>query len=310
MTIRNIQIFLTVCREGCSITDAAKKLYISQPSVSAAIRTLENELGTPLFERLSKRLYLTESGKTFLTYAQRILLLYDELNSSFAEGNENEPLRIGASITIGSTILPDLAKRFSKAYPDSRLKVQIRRSRVLQEMIKANELDMALVETPIEDPLLPVEKFFESSLEVIAPADYPEASLSLEKLTSLPLILREKGSGTRDLFDRVLASRSVAAEPVWETESPEAVLEAASCGIGLGVLPRERITEAVQKNRVRIVPVEGLSFPLSFYLVIHRDKILTERMWAFRKLVLRYRTGDGGEESRKVSGASQPGTAH
>ena len=216
MTIRNIQIFLTVCREGCSITDAAKKLYISQPSVSAAIRTLENELGTPLFERLSKRLYLTESGKTFLTYAQRILLLYDELNSSFAEGNENEPLRIGASITIGSTILPDLAKRFSKAYPDSRLKVQIRRSRVLQEMIKANELDMALVETPIEDPLLPVEKFFESSLEVIAPADYPEASLSLEKLTSLPLILREKGSGTRDLFDRVLASRSVAAEPVWE----------------------------------------------------------------------------------------------
>ena len=154
MTIRNIQIFLTVCREGCSITDAAKKLYISQPSVSAAIRTLENELGTPLFERLSKRLYLTESGKTFLTYAQRILLLYDELNSSFAEGNENEPLRIGASITIGSTILPDLAKRFSKAYPDSRLKVQIRRSRVLQEMIKANELDMALVETPIEEALL------------------------------------------------------------------------------------------------------------------------------------------------------------
>ncbi len=108
----------------------------------------------------------------------------------------------------------------------------------------------------------------------------------------------------------MLASRSVAAEPVWETESPEAVLEAASCGIGLGVLPRERITEAVQKNRVRIVPVEGLPFPLSFYLVIHRDKILTERMWAFRKLVLRYRTGDGGEESRKVSGASQPGTAH
>lgn len=282
MTLRNLRIFVTVCSEGNSVTKAAKKLYISQPSVTGSIQALEEEIGVPLFERLSKRLYLTEQGKVFLSYAQRILVLYDEMNNAVAGGKEEVPIRVGASLTIGSTLLPSLSEQFLKKVPNVHLTVQIRRSRILQEMLKAGDLDFALVEMPAKDPLLKAEKFMTSAIEIIAPCSFAKDVISLDEFISSPLILREKGSGTRDYFDSVLASRGVAAAPIWESESPEAILEAVSDGMGLGVLPEGRIQLAVKTGRVKVLQIKGISSPLEYSFVTHRDKLLTAPMQQFK----------------------------
>lgn len=288
MTLRNLRIFVTVCSEGNSVTRAARKLFISQPSVTGSIQALEEEVGVPLFERLSKRLYLTEQGKVFLSYAQRILVLYDEMNSAVAGEKEEVPIRVGASLTIGSTLLPSLAEQFLKKVPNAHLTVQIRRSRMLQEMLKSGDLDFALVEMPSRDPLLVAEKFLTSAIDVIAPCSFEKDRITLEELVTSPLILREKGSGTRDYFDSVLASRGFTAKPVWESESPEAILEAVSDGIGLGVLPEGRIQLAVKTGRVKVLQIKEVSFPLEYSFVTHRDKILTTAMQQFRSILFNH----------------------
>lgn len=284
MTLRNMRIFITVCENGNSITAAARALYLSQPSVTAAVQSLEEEIGTPLFERLSRHLYLTERGKTFLSYAQRILSLYSEMQETLTKEQEL-PLRVGASLTIGSTILPKICSAYLAKNPARKLTVQVRRSRILQEMLHKNELDLALLELPTDDPLLLVQPFERSALEVIAPPSFLREEITGEELLASPLILREKGSGTRDYFDRVLGAAGLAAEPAWESESPEAILEMVSGGMGLGVLPRGRILHDVEAGRVKRLRLRDLSFPLEFSLVFHRDKIVTDRIRDFADLV-------------------------
>ena len=272
MTLRNMRIFMTVCENGNSITAAAKALYLSQPSVTAAVQSLETEIGAPLFERLSRRLYLTERGKTFLSYAQRILSLYGEMQKTLT-GEQEFPLRVGASLTIGSTILPGICSAYLAENPARKLTVQVRRSRTLQEMLHTNELD----------------------LEVIAPLSFSKDAITKEELLSSPLILREKGSGTRDYFDRVLEAAGLSAVPVWESESPEAILEMVSDGMGLGVLPRGRILHDLEAGRVKRLRLQDLSFPLEFTLVLHRDKIITDRIREFADMLTGRSWTEGGE---------------
>ncbi|MDD6691689.1 MAG: LysR family transcriptional regulator [Lachnospiraceae bacterium] len=294
MTLRNMRIFMTVCENGNSITAAANALYLSQPSVTAAVQSLETEIGAPLFERLSRRLYLTERGKTFLSYAQRILSLYGEMQKTLT-GEQELPLRVGASLTIGSTILPGICSAYLAENPARKLTVQVRRSRILQEMLHTNELDLALLELPIDDPLLLERPFGESALEVIAPLSFSKDAITKEELLSSPLILREKGSGTRDYFDRVLEAAGLSAVPVWESESPEAILEMVSDGMGLGVLPRGRILHDLEAGRVKRLRLQDLSFPLEFTLVLHRDKIITDRIREFADMLTGRSWTEGGE---------------
>ena len=131
MTLRHLKIFVAVCEEE-SITAAARKLYIAQPSVSFAIGELEEHYGVKLFDRISRRLYITEPGKQLLSRAREILAIFSEMEQGIRDWDSIGTLRIGTSITAGTCFLPEVAKKFYALRPQIQLQVSIENSRTLE----------------------------------------------------------------------------------------------------------------------------------------------------------------------------------
>lgn len=287
MTIRSLEIFLAVTQNGNNITKAAKKLYISQPSVTAAIKDLEQEYGAHLFERLSHRLYLTEAGEEFYKYALRITSLVTDLDKAMKSLHETPSLRIGASMTIGSYLLPDFIKTFKTQYPAAKTKVLVAPSRLLEQKILTNELDFALTETPTHVENLSVTRFRTDPLEIAAPAGSRWKSgetLTVKEFLAQPLLLREVGSGARDHFDRLLADAGLKAAPIWEAQSDIALINAVASGVGITVLPRLALESPAVRGEIVRLKLKGFNFGQQFFTVQHKDKVLTEGMRNFMAL--------------------------
>ncbi|QXE21015.1 LysR family transcriptional regulator [Clostridium sp. 001] len=145
MTIRHLKIFITVCEEG-NMTSAANKLFMTQPSISQAIKELENYYEVTLFERLSRKLYITSSGKKLYQYAKHIIKLFDEAGNDLRQNSLQKKLIIGANYTVGVVLIHKYIKKFNKLYPNSEIMVNVNKSSILTEMLRKNELDLALIE--------------------------------------------------------------------------------------------------------------------------------------------------------------------
>ncbi len=284
MSIRHLRIFLTVCECNNSITRAAKKLYMTQPSVSVAIQELEKYYGIILFDRISRRLYLTEAGRQFLEYAQRIFALLDDMEKGIRNWDTIGVLRTGASITIGSQFMPSYVEAFSGMYPDAEVQVFIGTSHQLEQKILNNELDFALVERPVRESSLIEEPYMEDSLAVIAPARqpyYPGRILKKEELSGQKFLLREHGSGTREVFEEVMAKEEISIKPIWEAMSTTALVNAVIHGLGIAVVPRRMVSGPLEKKLVYPLEIEGIEFKRCFYIVHHKDKLLTRTFQEF-----------------------------
>ena len=288
MTLRHMKIFLTVCEQDNSVTRAAKVLYMTQPSVSLAIREIEKHYGVTLFDRIARRLYLTQAGREYREYAMRATAMMEDMEKRFANWDARGSLRIGASMTIGACMMPSFTREFRRLSPGCDVRVTVRKSRDLEEKLKTNELDLALVETQVHEDVLHAEEYRKDELRVIVPRIPPYRdgmTFTLEELCGRDLILREKGSGTREIFDRILAENGYAAEPVWETMSTTALISAVSGGIGISVLPGQMALQAAAKKEVWLARVEGIRFTQHYYLVWHRDKYRNPAMEEFIRMV-------------------------
>ena len=151
MTIRHLKIFIEVAETG-KMSAAAKNCYLSQPTVSQAIRELEEHYGVLLFERLSKRLYITESGKKLLTYARQTVRSFELLDEAMREDRMVDRLRIGATITVGNCLLSEMISHLRKEKPELELYAQVGNTRKIQENLLNSSLDIALVEGIITHP--------------------------------------------------------------------------------------------------------------------------------------------------------------
>lgn len=143
MTLRHIKIFVAVCETG-SATAAGEKLFIAQPSISLAISELEDYYGVKLFDRLSKRLYITEAGKHFLEYASHIVKIFEEMETEIRNFDTQGIIRIGASITIGNYLLPKYVEKFKRLHPNMEVQAIIANSDTIEENLMKNNIDLAL----------------------------------------------------------------------------------------------------------------------------------------------------------------------
>ena len=275
MTLRHIRIFEAVCQTDCNLTRAAGQLHMTQPAVSLAISELENYYGVRLFDRINRRLYISEAGKQFRGYAQGILMSFDDMEKRIRNWDAFGRIRVGASISIGSVLMPAFAKTFSKERPETDLQVRIDRSDRLQEALIAGELDMALIEGIVHDGNLRAEEFMEDSLAVIASPELslPEGVIPVDLFLQQRFLLREMGSGTREIFAGVLTSAGYAVpEPAWESLSTAALIHAAEAGLGVAVVPFRMVSE---NTALRFLTVEGLTFLRKYQIVYHKNKFLT-----------------------------------
>lgn len=292
MTIRHIRIFLKVCSCQCNLTRTAKELYMSQPAVTLAVKEMEQYYGIQLFDRLGKRLYLTEAGQQFRSYAMRIESLFDDMEKQMKNWDALGVLRVGSSITIGTQFMPDYAALFSRMYPQVDVLVRIGTSEMIEQLLMENKLDLALVETPVHQEHLVSEAYMEDRLAVISPAQkhYKEnRNLSREDFVRQRLLLREPGSGTREVFNQVMERNGLCVEPVWESMSTTALVNAVIHGLGIAVVPRRMAAGVLEMGQVYELKVDGIEFRRSFYMVYHRDKLLTKTMEAFINMCRDYR---------------------
>ena len=278
MTIRHMIIFRTICENGFNSTKAAEVLHMTQPAVSLAIKELEQYYGVHLFDRIGRRLQITDAGKHFLQYAIHISDLFSDMETGLRDWDSKGILRIGASITIGSQFLPRYVKAFTEICPGLDVRVTVDQSERLEQKIMANELDCALIEGIAHDPNIVSEAYMEDHLSVICSRDkgWKQGQVvSIEDFQRQRFLLREIGSGTREVFDRVVEQAGIHITPVWEAMSTTALVNAVINGLGIAVLPHRMILPALRQGLVCTVKVEGLSFSRNFHIIYHKDKFLT-----------------------------------
>ncbi len=278
MTLRHMIIFRTVAEKGCNTTKAAETLHMTQPAVSLAIKELEQYYDVHLFDRFGRRLQITDAGRHFLQYAIHISDLFKDMEEVLHDEGLGGTLRIGAGITIGSQFLPGYIQAFSSICPGIEAKVYVEQSEKLEQRILANELDCALVEGIPSDSKIISEAYMQDYLVVAASskAGFKQGQIiSKEEFKKQRFLLREPGSGTRDIFDQVMATADIHISPCWEAESTSALINAVIAGLGIAILPHRMVAPSLKKGLITTVSVDGLSFERNYYIIYHKDKFLT-----------------------------------
>ncbi len=291
MTLRHIRIFEEVCRSDCNMTRAAERMHMSQPAVSLAIAELEEYYGVKLFDRIARRLHLSEAGKQFRRYAQGILVTFDDMEKSIRNWDALGKIRVGASVSIGAALMPHFAKAFAQECPETELTVRIDRSDRLQEALINGELDVALIEGNVHHESLQAQDFMEDSLAAIASPDLPlpPDPVPVELFLEQHLLLRENGSGTREIFQNAITNAGYAPPaPAWESLSTAALVHAAEVGLGVAVVPKRMLP---QPNTLRVLTIDGISFSRKYQIVVHKNKLLTTAGERFLDICRREGTG-------------------
>lgn len=210
INFRHLEIFVVVV-ELKSMSRSAKKIHMSQPAVSQTIIELEKQLNTKLFERLNRKLILTFTGEVFYTYAKKILGLVNEAESSIKDiANVNTgKIKIGASSTYGIYLLPRIIAEFQKKYKNVELVFTIDNTHIIEDLIIHHKIDIGIVEGLNYSADLISKKLFDDELSFICSIDHDWAKegrleVNPAELDSQTFVLREKGSGTRQVIDEVI----------------------------------------------------------------------------------------------------------
>ncbi len=283
MKFRLLTIFLRVC-EHMNMTRAAKSLYMTQPSVSQAIAELETQYQVRLFERLNHKLYLTAAGEKLQSYARHIINLEQQARQELSGLAGAGLLRIGASQTVGAYLLPDVIKLFHQNHPHVELFTRVENTAEIERFLLADQIDLGLVEGFVKSADIVEKVIFEDELMIVCSAQHPlttKTQLIPANLSPFPFIVREKGSGTREIFENQMRMAGVNWKEAGLFNNTEAIKKAVQHNLGLAILPVIAITAEVEAGTIRTLQVEGLSLFRKFNLIYHRQKYFSSTIQSF-----------------------------
>ncbi len=272
MADRRLQVFHTVARLR-SFTLAGRALHMTQPAVTFQIRQLEEQLNTRLFDRKHNQIELTPAGERVFDYAGRILTLYAEMEGSVREltGSRSGLMVLGASTTIAEYVLPSVLVDFKKRFPEVVVRLLVSNTDGIIEMLTGNQIDLGIVEGPVQNRSLAVELYHLDRLVVVVPPGHELAGASRVAPTELgkyPYIAREEGSGTRDVIAAYLAGAGMTLEDldvVMELGSPEAIKGAVIAGLGISILSVATLSKEIALDSLLAVQLEPpIERPFSF----------------------------------------------
>lgn len=282
-TLKQLKTFIAVA-EYKKMREAAKKLYISQPTISQIISDLETEYQVQLFERTPRELKITPAGHLLLSSAYEIVAIHENLEQSMKNINSLRPLRIGVTLTIGNTLISTLAEELKAQHPDIDISVFVDNTRIIEHRMIHNELDIALVEGIIVREEILTEPVLDDYLYLICSKTHPFAgkeSISLEELRNQNFIMRELGSGTRSIFENIMLAHHIPFRTKWECSSGTAIIDAVRHNHGLGVLSERCVSEYVAKGEIFVCPIQEISMKRFFYICRHKNHPITSQMQAF-----------------------------
>ena len=280
MNIRHLRVFTEVCRCG-SMSQAARNLYIAQPSVSQTISELEHHFHIRIFERYGRSFYLTGEGKKLLEYASHITSLFDEMEQTMKADPDHQKLRMGATVTVGTCLMPQLQQRYQQKFSMLEFNVIVENTREIEKKIASNELDLAIVEGQIENTELLQIPVRDDQLMLACGKDHPffhRTSVIPRQLIGQPMILREKGSGTRDIFERQMNELELPIRERWTCNNAEAIKNAVIHGLGLTVISSLLIRKEVESGILHALSISGFHLERTFRLIYHKNKYLSPLM--------------------------------
>ncbi len=269
-----LKVFYSVAKH-LSFTQASKELYISQPAITKHIRELESLYGVRLFDRLGNKISLTDAGKLMLEHCEQILAAYRRLeyDMNLLKNEWTGDLRLGASTTISQYVLPPILARFTEKYPKVNVTLMDTNSRNIEQALQNHDIDLGLVEGVFRLPSLKYEPFLHDELVPVVGTQSKLAKkneIGLDELQQLPLVLRERGSGTLDAiemaFDEVglkLSSMNVRLY-LGGTESIKSFLR---CSDSLGIVSLQAVAPELRRGDFKIIDIKGMQIKRHFCFV-------------------------------------------
>jgi len=293
VNLNHLFLFRAVAEAG-GFSRAAERIHISQPAISMQVGELEAQLGLTLFHRLGRGVKLTAAGQLLLGYAQRLGALAVEAERAMAEvrGLCRGRLAIGASTTIGVYLLPNLLGEYRRRYPDIDLQLDIANTEDIERRLADGTLDAGLTEgLPPNSDELEAVIFLRDQLVPIARPDHPRLkadskALSLRQLCAEPMIVREAGSGTREVIERALAKRG---EKLQRTTmvlgNTEAIKRAVAAGLGVAIVSHLTIQTEVVSGQLAILPLRGFELTRPLHRLCWRNRDRDPATLAFLALL-------------------------
>ena len=280
ITLRQLEVFTEVLKSG-STTQASNVLSLSQSAVSAALTDLENQLSVRLFDRVGKRLVINEHGRLLYPRAMALLEQAQEIEQLFQE--DNAALRIAASSSIGNYLLPGMIARYRRDYPALPLELSVGNTQDVINAVADFRVDVGLIEGLCHLPELITEPWMEDELVVFAAPDAEilQHPITPENLASAAWILREPGSGTREIVDHLLLSNLPTFNMALELGNSEAIKNAVRHGMGISCLSRRVIAEQLQLGTLVEVPLPFSTLKRTLYRISHRQKHISKALTRF-----------------------------
>lgn len=276
-TLQQLRILKAIATEK-NFTKAAELLYLSQPSLSKQIKTLEQNLGVTILNRENNKISLTENGIVFLQYAERILALCEESCRAIIDlkNGERGNLTVGASQTIGTYLMPKVLALFAQTYPQINLNVQVNSTRIIAKNLKNREIDIAVVGGEIPEELkknLNIENFVEDEFSLIISKYHPFAAkkkITKKDLYHLNFITLNSNSTIHKFINNILIQNNIQTKQfnvIMELNSIEAIKTAVSLGLGAAFVSSSAIEKELELKTIEIIPIENIKITRTLSII-------------------------------------------
>ncbi len=289
ITLKQLAVFVAVAQHG-TVTRAANELNLTQSATSMALSDFEGQLDCLLFDRIGKRLQLNDLGRKLLPHAINTVAHANELEAiARGHGDKVGSLKIGASLTVGNYLMPPLIASFMGEHPQCQLSLEIANTSQIIQALEQFELDIGFIEGFCHAPNLEVIPWQSDELVIFTAPSHPLAQKQLtQALTEADFseaqwILREAGSGTREIFDNAVVGRLPHIHVLLELGHTEAIQRVVASGLGVGCASRLSLDEAIQNNTLQILQTPFLNLNRQLFVLIHQQKYRTYGVESFIK---------------------------
>ena len=290
MTLRTLEIFIQVAESG-KMSIAAKKLYVSQSSVSQAITEIEKEFHILLFERVRKKLILTPIGLQLLEYAKQAVSYQNSITEWLKQCSEYKYIRVGATVTVGSSVLSEIMKQLNDAFPGLDSHVFVGNTHSIELQLINGELDIGLVEGSICNEKIEGHAAMDDYMVVVCGQNhrfFGRETIAIAELSGENFIFRESGSGTRAQAEQLLREHSIPFKSSWECSNIETIKQAVIDGHGISVISERLVHKECAAGLMWACNVDGFPMQRHFSLVTIKNKILTDVLTSFKEIVYSY----------------------
>lgn len=286
ITLRQLEVFAAIAGHS-HVTRAAAAVAMTQSAASMALADLEQQLGVVLFDRVGRQLVLNDTGRLLLGPARDVLDRARDMET-MARGETAEfDLHLGATVTIGNHLVPGLVARLRRDYPHSRVRISRFNTEQLLAQVSGGQIDLGFIEGPGGDDSIRRLTWREDQLIIFAAPDHPlagrgkapkarsAAALTPRLLSDTDWIVRERGSGTREVMDRALSAAGVTPRIAFELEQPEAIRQCVKAGLGIGCLSALELEDAFRAGTLVPLATPFLDMRRNLDVVLHRRKYLS-----------------------------------